>query len=186
MKTLYGRRVCGFTSANGRLYAIRFLDRQDVAVDRAVLAVGPGASLLARDVPEARAIRPVRGYSLTIPLSAGSPRVSLTDVKRKLAFAAIGDRFRVAGLADVTAVGAGFESERFGALRKAASSVLPEFETAGPSETIWSGERPTTPSSRPIICASRRTRGLYLNIGHGMLGWTLALGSARRMADLIG
>lgn len=185
MKTLFGHRVCGFASANGRLRAIRFLDREDIAVDRAVLAIGPGASLLAREVPEARAIRPVRGYSLTIPLSAGSPRVSLTDVKRKLAFAAIGNRFRVAGLADVTAVGAGFDSERFCALRLAASSVLPEFETAGQSENIWSGERPTTPSSKPIICASRRTRGLFLNIGHGMLGWTLALGSARRMANLI-
>ncbi len=186
MKTLFGHRVCGFASANGKLRAIRFLDREHIAIDRAVLAIGPGASLLASVVPEARAIRPVRGYSLTIPLSAGSPRVSLTDVKRKLAFAAIGNRFRVAGLADVTAVGAGFDSVRFDALRLAASSVLPEFETAGQSENIWSGERPTTPSSKPIISASRRTRGLFLNIGHGMLGWTLALGSARRMADLIG
>jgi len=186
MTTLFGHRVCGFASANGRLRAVRFLDREDIAVDRAVLAVGPGASLLARDMPEARAIRPVRGYSLTIPLSAGSPRVSLTDVKRKLAFAAIGNRFRVAGLADVTAVGAGFDSERFGTLRTAASSVLPEFKQTSRDDAIWSGERPTTPSSQPIICASRRMGGLYLNIGHGMLGWTLALGSARRMADLIG
>lgn len=186
MKTLFGRRVCGLHTYKGRLRALRFLDRDDLETEIAVLAAGPGAPLLSREVPEARAIRPVRGYSLTIPLSAGSPRVSLTDVKRKLAFAAIGDRFRVAGLADITAVGAGFDNERFGALRIAASSVLPEFETAGPSEKIWSGERPTTPSSQPIICASRRTRGLFLNIGHGMLGWTLALGSARRMANLIG
>ncbi|UJW77121.1 FAD-dependent oxidoreductase [Rhizobium sp. SL42] len=185
MTTLLGHRVCGFRTVNQRLRAIRFLDRDDLGVDMAVLAAGPGAPLLSREVPEARAIRPVRGYSLTIPLTAGSPRVSLTDVKRKLAFAAIGDRFRVAGLADITAVGAGFDGERFGALRTAASSVLSEFKAASTDETIWSGERPTTPSSQPIICASRRTRGLYLNIGHGMLGWTLALGSARRVADLI-
>jgi len=128
---------------------------------------------------------PRAGYSLTIPLSAGSPRVSLTDVKRKLAFAAVGDQFRVAGLADITAIGAGFDSERFSVLRIAASSVLPEFKTVQLSETVWSGERPTTPSSQPITRASRRTGGLYLNIGHGMLGWTLCLGSAHRIADLI-
>lgn len=186
MKTLLGHRVCGLHTDKGRLRALRFLDRDYLQVEKAVLAAGPGAPILYREVPEARAIRPVRGYSLTIPLSAGSPRVSLTDVKRKLAFAAIGDRFRVAGLADITAVGASFDRERFCALRTAASSVLPEFETPGPGETIWSGERPTTPSSRPIMRASRQTRGLYLNIGHGMLGWTLALGSARRMVDLIG
>ncbi|MBP1861658.1 FAD-dependent oxidoreductase [Rhizobium herbae] len=186
MITLLGRRVCGFrTAKNGRLCAIRFLDREDIAFDCAVLAAGPGAPLLSHDVPEARAIRPVRGYSLTIPLAVGAPRVSLTDVKRKLAFAAIGNRFRVAGLADITAAGAGFDTGRFDALRTAASSVLPEFQVAGPDDTIWSGERPTTPSSKPIIRPSRRIRGLYLNIGHGMLGWTLALGSARRVADLI-
>ncbi|HWU63787.1 MAG TPA: FAD-dependent oxidoreductase [Ensifer sp.] len=184
--TLLAHRVCGFRTVKGRLRAIRFLDRDEFAVDLAVLAAGPGAPVLAREVPEARAIRPVRGYSLTIPLAEGLPRVSLTDVKRKLAFAAIGDRFRVAGLADITAVGAGFDRKRFGALRTAASSVLPEFQVASSDDVIWSGERPTTPSSQPIICASRRTRGLYMNIGHGMLGWTLALGSARKMAELIG
>lgn len=182
----FGHRVCGVRTVKGRLCALRFLDCDDLEVDTAVLAVGPGAPLLSRAVPEARAIRPVRGYSLTIPLSPGSPRVSLTDVKRKLAFAAIGDRFRVAGLADITEVGAGFDRERFAALRSVASSVLPEFRITDPNNIIWSGERPTTPSSQPIICASRLTGGLYLNIGHGMLGWTLALGSARRLVDLIG
>jgi D-amino-acid dehydrogenase len=186
LTTLFASRVCGFASTNGRLRALRFLDRDDIEVETAVLAVGPGAPHLSHEVPEARAIRPVRGYSLTIPLSTGLPGVSLTDVKRKLAFAAIGDRFRVAGLADITAVGAGFDSKRFDALRMAASSVLPQFQVTTPDDTIWSGERPATPSSQPIICASRRARGLYLNIGHGMLGWTLALGSARRIADLMG
>lgn len=186
VSTRFGHRVCGLRTDKGSLRALRFLDRDDFEVERAVLAAGPGAPFLSRAVPEARAIRPVRGYSLTIPLSAGSPRVSLTDVKRKLAFAAIGDRFRVAGLADITEVGAGFDRERFAVLRSVASSVLPEFRVTGPNDIIWSGERPTTPSSQPIICASRLTGGLYLNIGHGMLGWTLALGSARRLVDLIG
>jgi D-amino-acid dehydrogenase len=49
----------------------------------------------------------------------------------------------------------------------------------------WSGERPMTPSSRPIIAPSRRLRGVYINAGHGMLGWTLAMGSARRLVQMI-
>ncbi|WP_296744127.1 FAD-dependent oxidoreductase, partial [Mesorhizobium sp.] len=134
---------------------------------------------------EANRIQPVRGYSLTVPWKEGAPRVSLTDVRRKLAFAKIGGLLRVAGLADIEQPGAGFDADRFGVLREAASAVLPDCFGHSPEEVRWSGERPMTPSSRPIIAPSRKLRGLYVNAGHGMLGWTLALGSAKRIAGLL-
>jgi D-amino-acid dehydrogenase len=185
VSTIFGSQVTGFAQKGGAVTALRFDDRDDICIDAAVIAAGPLVHAFASDLPEVRAIRPVRGYSLTVARTAAAPRVSLTDVKRKLAFAAIGDRFRVAGLADIERPSAGFDTARFEALRRAACAVLPEvFER--PDELMrWSGERPMTPSSRPVIAPSRRLRGLYLNAGHGMLGWTLALGSARRVVDMI-
>lgn len=183
--TLFDRAVTGFTRRGGRLHALQFGDCDALPVDFAVIAAGPQTVNLLRDLPEAQAIWPVRGYSLTLPAPADAPSVSITDVGRKLAFARIGDRFRVAGLADLTPRRGGFDAGRCRELEEAARNVFPRLFTPMPEAWRWSGERPTTPSSRPLIGPSRRVAGLYLNIGHGMLGWTLALGAARRLADLI-
>lgn len=185
VKVVYSHTVSGFRARQGSLCAARFEDREEIETNCAVVAAGPRSIALVGDVPEARSITPVRGYSLTVPLPPGAPSVSLTDVKRKLAFATIRDRFRVAGLADITAPGSGFDGARLEALRSIAGSVFPDFFDAGDGIS-WSGERPMTPTSTPIIGQSQRIKGLYLNIGHGMLGWTLALGSARRLAGLLG
>lgn len=182
----FGTRVAGFARQGGRLSAVRFADSEPLAVDAAVVAAGPLVRTLALDLPEAASVQPVRGYSLTTPRREGVPHVSLTDMKRKLAFATIGDRFRVAGLADIERPGAGFDAARFDILRQAADAVLPGvFDRDGRQHARWSGERPMTPSSRPIIGLSRKIGGLYLNIGHGMLGWTLALGSAKRLSGML-
>ena len=181
----FGRRVAGFERHRRQLTAVRFADRDPLPVDAAIVTVGPLIRALVADLPEARSIQPVAGYSLTVPWREGAPQVSLTDVKRKLAFAAIGDRFRVAGLADLARPGAGFTADRFAVLRETASAVLPDCFGQAEWQYVWAGERPMTPSSRPIITQSRRIRGVYVNAGHGMLGWTLALGSARRITDML-
>jgi len=185
VSTLLGRKVVGFVRKGDELSALKFDDRDELPTDAAVVAAGPQVRLLASDLPEARSIWPVRGYSLTVPGTGTAPRISLTDVKRKLAFASIGDRFRVAGLADIESLGAGFDAGRFEALRSGATAVLPDVFKGADDLMCWSGERPMTPSSRPIIAASRRLRGVYINAGHGMLGWTLALGAARKIVDLV-
>lgn len=183
--TLFGRGVSGLTISKGRVTAVRFFDRPSLPVDNVVAATGAASGRLGQLLPEARSVRPVRGYSLTIARPAEAPLVSLTDVRRKLAFASIGDRFRVAGLADIVKIGRGYDDERFSALHEAADAVFPGMFSATPAILRWSGERPMTPHSMPIIAPSRRIAGLFLNLGHGGLGWTLALGSARRLADLI-
>jgi D-amino-acid dehydrogenase len=185
VSTLFGRWVTGFARRGDRLEALNFDDREPLPSEIAVVAAGPQIRLLAPELKEARSIRPVRGYSLTVPRSSATPMISLTDVSRKLAFASIGDRFRVAGLADIDRPGAGFDPERFETLRRSAASVLPDVFEGAADLMQWSGERPMTPSSRPILAASRRLRGVYINAGHGMLGWTLSLGSARVLADII-
>jgi D-amino-acid dehydrogenase len=181
---LFDHQVVGIAPYSGRARAVRFRDREELPIDLVVIAGGPEVASLTHDVPEARAIWPVRGYSLTLPAHANAPRVSLTDVARKLAFAHLGDRFRVAGLADIGPRGKGYETERFDVLAKTARDVFPKLFAREADGDRWSGERPMTPSSQPLVQRSRRLTGLYLNIGHGMLGWTLALGTARRVADL--
>jgi D-amino-acid dehydrogenase len=183
--TRFNRQVVGFEQRRGKLTAVRFADHEPLEIDRAIVTAGPLIHGLMADLPEAAGIQPVRGYSLTVATSAGAPLVSLTDVKRKLAFVAIGDRFRVAGLADIERPGAGFDAGRFNVLHAAARSVLPGCFDGAQELTRWSGERPMTPSSQPIIGSARRIAGVYINAGHGMLGWTLALGSARRIADFL-
>ncbi|MGO8021942.1 FAD-dependent oxidoreductase [Rhizobium leguminosarum] len=185
VSVLFGKRVSSFVQAGGVLTGLRFEDRDELRVDAAIVAAGPQIHSLISDLPEARDVRPIRGYSLTIPRTGLAPSISLTDVKRKLAFAAIGDRFRVAGLADIERPGAGFDARRFDTLKLAASAVLPDLFERSDELMRWSGERPMTPTSKPIIAASRHIKGLYINAGHGMLGWTLALGSARRVVDLL-
>jgi D-amino-acid dehydrogenase len=185
VSTCFGRKVTGFDQRKGRLSAVRFADCDPLVVDAAVVTAGSLTHTLVADLPEAGEIQPVRGYSLTVPWKEGAPRVSLTDVRRKIAFATIGERLRVGGLADIEQRGSGFDADRFGVLQEAARAVLPACFEHSSEEVRWSGERPMTPSSRPIIAPSRRMRGLYINAGHGMLGWTLALGSARRLASLI-
>lgn len=182
----FGRKVAGFVSKGDKLVALRFDDHDALGVDAAIVCAGLASRPLAHELPELRQIRPVRGYSLTVARSPVAPIVSLTDVKRKLAFASIGDRFRVAGMADIERPGSGFDPARFEALRSGAAEVLPHFFEGGDDLMRWSGERPMTPFSRPIIRPSSRVRGIYINAGHGMLGWTLALGSARRIADMVG
>ncbi|MFS8054258.1 FAD-dependent oxidoreductase [Rhizobium sp. BR 317] len=183
--TCFNRLVTGFEQRQGKLRALRFADREPLGIERAVVTAGPLIHGLMADLPEAAGIQPVRGYSLTVARCADTPLVSLTDVKRKLAFVAIGDRFRVAGLADIERRGAGFDAGRFDVLHAAARSVLPGCFDDRREFMRWSGERPMTPSSRPMIGPSRNLAGLYINVGHGMLGWTLALGSARRIAGFL-
>lgn len=183
--TRFGRAVSGLSVSKGRVTAVQFFDQPSLPVDSVVAATGAASGRLGQLLPEARSVRPVRGYSLTIARPAAAPLVSLTDVRRKLAFAAIGDRFRVAGLADIVKIGRGYDDARLSALQEAADAVFPGMFSASPEVLRWSGERPMTPHSMPIIAPSRRLEGLYLNLGHGGLGWTLALGSARRVANLL-
>jgi D-amino-acid dehydrogenase len=185
LSTLFEKRVVGFKRKGGGLSALTFQDREELSVDVAVVAAGSLARAFTNDLPEARQIWPVRGYSLTVDRTKAAPSVSLTDVKRKLAFAAIDNRFRVAGLADIERPGSGFDQERLMVLEANARSVLPNAFAKNESATAWSGQRPMTASSQPIIARSRNVEGVLVNIGHGMLGWTLALGSARKIVDLV-
>jgi D-amino-acid dehydrogenase len=113
----------------------------------------------------------------------GAPTVSITDDEHKLVFSRLGDRLRCAGTAEMTGYDTTLTPKRWQVIRRHARALFPQagdFDTAEP----WTGLRPVTPDSVPLLGATR-LGNLYLDTGHGTLGWTMACGSGRAIADLI-
>jgi len=130
-------------------------------------------------------VYPAKGYSATIDIGghAGAPTVSLTDVAWKIVFTRLGQRLRVAGTAELSGWDLTLDRTRCEALTQRTFELFPD---AGDRESAryWTGLRPATPSNVPLI-GRTRYRNLFLNTGHGTLGWTMACGSGRALADVI-
>jgi D-amino-acid dehydrogenase len=130
-------------------------------------------------------IYPAKGYSATIALDDDSvaPTVSLTDDQHRLVFSRLGSRLRVAGTAEFAGYDTSINDARCEALLARALALFPR---AGSRQGVefWAGLRPATPSNVPLIGASRY-RNLFVNTGHGTLGWTMACGSGRLIADIV-
>jgi len=127
---------------------------------------------------------PVRGYSVTLPSTDETPSSSITDLKHKFVIANLGDRVRIAGFMD-TNLNPNRSKARAEYLLELARDLWPNIADYNSEPNFWTGERPMTPSGLPVIKESR-TPGLFINAGHGSLGYTLAAGSAARIAEMIG
>jgi D-amino-acid dehydrogenase len=125
----------------------------------------------------------MKGYSLTAPPGRSAPDISITDVSNRVVFARLGNRMRIAGLADLGARDRIVDPKRFAALVGSARAALPEAADYDHIESRWAGLRPMTPDSLPII--RRIAPGVFANAGHGALGWTYAAGAALRVTRLI-
>ena len=153
--------------------------------DAYVLACGCWSAPLARSAGLALPIHPVKGYSVTLPVAdeAAAWQVSLTDERHKLVFSRLGRRLRVAGTAEVGGWSRELDEARGAAIVDRVATLFPG--AADTSRAVhWSGLRPMTPGNVPLIGRSR-LRNLFLNTGHGSLGWTLACGSAAALASLV-
>jgi D-amino-acid dehydrogenase len=130
-------------------------------------------------------VYPVKGYSVTIPIKnhQAAPRVCLTDESAKLAISRLGDRLRVAGTAELNAFDTSINPVRCDAILRRAEDLFPDAADYWRAQ-FWAGLRPATPSNVPIIGRTHLSN-LFLNTGHGTLGWTLACGSGRAIANII-
>jgi D-amino-acid dehydrogenase len=150
-----------------------------------VMALGSYSPLLLAPIGVSVPVYPVKGYSVTLPLEPGdvAPRTSITDHARKIVISRLGDRLRVAGTAELNGYDTEMNELRCGALVKRCFEWFPK---AGRPERaqFWTGLRPATPSNLPLIGPSKYSN-LFLNTGHGTLGWTLACGSGRALADIV-
>ncbi|MFC5421521.1 FAD-dependent oxidoreductase [Bosea eneae] len=179
---LFRTRITGLRRS-GRSIAAVSTSQGDLATPRVVLALGTGSLRVAQSVGIAPPIWPMQGYSLTLPATPDAPTASITDVKRKFVLCRIGERLRVAGLADLGGADTPFKPERAATLLRTVGAIFPKAGDYDERQE-WTGFRPLAPNSRPRI-GPTPIEGLYLNCGHGSLGWTLALGSAERLAVLL-
>ncbi|MGB7542786.1 MAG: FAD-dependent oxidoreductase, partial [Burkholderiales bacterium] len=158
---------------------------ESLRADAYVMALGSYSPLLLRPIGVVVPVYPVKGYSITLPLEpdAEAPQVSLTDHARKIVFSRLGDRLRVAGTAELDGYNTEINEARCEGLVKRCFELFPQ---AGRREQaqFWTGLRPATPSNLPLIGRSRYP-DLFLNTGHGTLGWTMACGSGRALADIV-
>ena len=156
-----------------------------IAGDAYVVALGSYSAPLLRPLGLALPVFPVKGYSVTLPLDGDciAPHVSLTDEEHKLVFSRLGDRLRVAGMAEVAGYDTHLDEGRAGLVLKRALELFPGAGDSGRAQ-FWCGLRPATPGNVPLVCGTRYPN-LFLNTGHGTLGWTLACGSGQRVADLV-
>jgi len=125
----------------------------------------------------------MKGYSFTAPPGGAAPRISITDVGRKIVFCRLGEEMRGAGLAQLGFRGTAVEPAAIGQLRDQARAALPRAASFGAAGKFWVGQRPMTPDSLPVI--ERIDARISVNLGHGMLGWTWAMGAAERATAMV-
>ena len=159
-----------------------------VEADDYVMALGATAAPMARTLGVYLPIYPLKGYSITVETDGApeaAPIVSVTDSARKVVFARIGSRLRVAGMAELAGYSTAIEPAQIASLKASTHAVFPSCSTFADLKP-WAGLRPATPTARPIIGRhARAPRNLLFNVGHGALGFTLAFGSAERLRRLL-
>jgi D-amino-acid dehydrogenase len=130
-------------------------------------------------------VYPVKGYSVTLPITRpeAAPTVSLTDEAHKIVISTLGNRLRAAGTAEITGHDTMLDPRRADAVLRGLLALFPAAGKADDAE-FWTGLRPMTPDGPPVLGATP-VPGLYLNTGHGTLGWTMAAGSGRILADVV-
>ncbi|MFN4193211.1 MAG: D-amino acid dehydrogenase, partial [Tabrizicola sp.] len=156
-----------------------------VTADAFVVALGSYSPMLVREFGIRLPVYPVKGYSITVPIvdEARAPVSTVMDETHKIAITRLGDRIRVGGMAEIAGFDTSLKARRQATLTH---SVEDLFGGAGDQSraSFWSGLRPMTPDGTPIIGRSPMAN-LFLNTGHGTLGWTMAAGSGRLLADIV-
>lgn len=169
-----GARVTGVVTSAGTFSA-----------DAVVVALGSYSPRLLKPLGISLPVYPVKGYSLTLPIvdPDASPVSTVMDEAHKVAITRLGDRIRVAGMAEICGFDLELREARRATIAHVVSDLFPKGGDLARAE-FWCGLRPMTPDGTPVIGASGRP-GLYLNTGHGTLGWTMACGSAKLLADIV-
>ncbi|TKT80242.1 D-amino acid dehydrogenase [Aquamicrobium sp. LC103] len=169
-----GSEIAGLATSEGTLTA-----------DAYVVATGPYTPLLLRPLGLHVPIYPIKGYSITVPIENAerAPESTVMDETYKVAITRLGDRIRVGGTAAISGYDLGLNQTRRETLEFSVNDLFPGGGNTAKA-SFWTGLRPMTPDGPPLIGKTRYSN-LYVNSGHGTLGWTMACGSGHVMADII-
>ncbi|MAA66993.1 MAG: amino acid dehydrogenase [Alteromonadaceae bacterium] len=185
---LYNTEVVGIERNASEITGVHTVNNgahTTLRADSYVLSLGSYSPIVAKPLGIGLRIYPAKGYSITVPVKdeAAAFKVSLTDDQYKLVYSRLGDRLRVAGTAELTGYSRDLNIKRCQAIVRRSAELMPEgghWDQA----SFWTGLRPTTPSNVPYV-GRTRYRNLFLNTGHGTLGWTHSCGSAAGLTDII-
>jgi len=178
----YGTTIKGLHSANKQIVAVN-TDQGDLSADGYVMAMGSYSPIHLRPLGIKLPIYPMKGYSISLPANDACPHISITDGTHKIVYSRLGSRLRVAGTAEFAGYNAAVNEKRIAPIVKAASALFPKADWHQDLHK-WGCLRPSTPDGPPVIGLTPY-RNLFLNTGHGTLGWTQAAGSAVIVANLM-
>lgn len=184
----YCTPIEGLQVNQGRIEGVQVQTEQGSSLlqaDAYVLALGSYSAPFMKPYGVHLPVYPAKGYSATLNLSPDSvaPTVSITDDAHKIVFSRLGNRLRIAGTAEFNGYNLDLNPVRCKALLHRAQTLFPQLHPVG-EPVYWCGLRPATPSNVPLIGPSH-LKNLWLNTGHGTLGWTMACGSAAALTDLM-
>jgi D-amino-acid dehydrogenase len=168
----------------GRAESVR-TSRGAIKADAFVVALGSYSPRLLRSLDVRLPVYPVKGYSITAPIidAERAPVSTLLDETYKIAITRLGDRIRVGGMAEISGYTNDLPGRRRATLERSVGSLFPSAGDLA-NATFWSGLRPMTPDGTPLI-GPTALPNLFLNTGHGTLGWTMACGSAHLLTDIV-
>jgi D-amino-acid dehydrogenase len=179
-----GTTIIGIATTGGRIEAVD-TDRGRFTGDHYVLSLGSYSPLLVRRLGIKLPVYPIKGYSVTVPTDGfdGAPTIGGVDEGNLLAFCPLGDRLRLTATAEFAGYDTDYEARHFASMLRLARELFPRGG-AYDKPSYWACLRPMTPDGPPVIGGTRYAN-LWLNTGHGHMGWTMACGSGRITADLI-
>ena len=179
----YDADVTGFDIEAGRIRAV-ITARGGLSCDAAVLSLGPESGLMGRKLGIDLPVYPVKGYTATLPLPQGKgPNMGGVDEDRLIAYSRLGNRLRLASTAEFAGFNRSHRPSDFSRLFKTAHDLFPGAIDESKAE-LWAGLRPMMPNSVPVHGRARYDN-LWLDTGHGHVGWTMACGSGKLLSDLI-
>ena len=182
----YDTRIDALEMEGGRVAGVH-TDKGTVCGDAYLVALASYSPALLRPLGLRLPIYPVKGYSITLPVADATraPESTLLDESYKIAITRLGDRIRVGGMAELSGFNRALPPRREATLRHSLNDLFPGAADNSAPSHYWSGLRPMTPDSTPVVGVTP-IPNLFLNAGHGTLGWTMACGSGRLVASLIG
>ncbi|MCW2387312.1 D-amino-acid dehydrogenase [Sphingobium sp. B11D3B] len=180
----YGTAIDGIEVDADRVTGVR-TSKGFMRADAYVVALGSYSPALLRPLGIRLPVYPVKGYSITVPIvdEARAPVSTILDETYKIAITRLGSRIRVGGMAEIAGFDRRLRPAQRETLQLSLGTLFPGVADMG-AGTYWSGFRPMTPDGTPVI-GKTRYGNLFLNTGHGTLGWTMACGSAQVVADII-
>lgn len=178
----YGVNIHSINVRNGNVVSVS-TDQGTLAADYYVVALGVYSQVLLRPLGIDLPIYPMKGYSITLPANEYTPGLSVSDMKYKIVFTRLGEKLRIAGTAEFAGYDDHINEKRIAPIVRAAKTLFPKAQWDSNMDR-WACLRPTTPDGPPILGRTVYSN-LFLNTGHGTLGWTHVAGSAAIVSDII-